>query len=85
MERAPLYVTRLPDSVWTANFMADALVCGRRFHLFNILDDFNQKVVHIEVDTSITSERLMRVFERLRQERGLPQVLRTDDGPEFLG
>lgn len=39
----------------------------------------------MEVDTAITSERLIRVFERLRKERGLPQVLRTDNGPEFLG
>ena len=40
---------------------------------------------HIEVDTSINSQRLIRVFERLQRERGLPQVLRTDNGPEFLG
>ena len=84
-ERVPLYVPRQPDSVWSADFMSDALACGRRFRLFNIVDDFNREVVHIEVDTSITSERLVRVFERLRNERGLPQVLRTDNGPEFLG
>jgi len=84
-ERAPLYVPRLPDSVWSADFVSDALACGRRFRLFNIVDDFNREVVHIEVDTSITSERLVRVFERLCQERGLPQVLRTDNGLEFLG
>ena len=28
--------------------------------------------------------RLIRVFEKLRSERGLPDVLRTDNGPEFL-
>ena len=27
----------------------------------------------------------MRVFEQLRDQHGLPQVLRTDNGPEFLG
>ena len=37
------------------------------------------------IDTSITSLRLVRIFEQLRAERGLPQVLRTDNGPEFLG
>lgn len=84
-ERAPLYVPRQPDSVWSVDFMADALACGRRLRLFNIVDDLNREVVYIEVDTSITLERLVRVFERLRQERGLPQVLRTDNGPEFLG
>ena len=36
------------------------------------------------IDTSITGQRLIRVFERLRLERGLPDILRTDNGPEFL-
>ncbi|NCF64092.1 MAG: transposase, partial [Gammaproteobacteria bacterium] len=27
----------------------------------------------------------VRVFEQLRSEHGLPEVLRTDNGPEFLG
>jgi putative transposase len=30
-ERVPLYVPRLPDTVWSADFMSDALACGRRF------------------------------------------------------
>lgn len=71
--------------MWSADFMADALLCGKRFRLFNVVDDFNREALHIEVDTSITSERLVRVFERMRWERGLPQVLRTDSGPELLG
>jgi putative transposase len=83
-ERVPLYVPRLPDSVWSADFMSDALACGRRFRTFNVIDDFNREALHIEVDTSINAQRLIRVFERLQRERGLPQVLRTDNGPEFL-
>jgi putative transposase len=65
--------------------MSDALACGRRFRTFNVIDDFNREALHIEVDTSINAQRLIRVFERLQRERGLPQVLRTDNGPEFLG
>ena len=84
-ERVPLYVPRTPDSVWSADFMSDALACGRRFRTFNVEDDFNREALHIEVDTSISSLRLVRIFQRLQRERGLPQVLRTDNGPEFLG
>ena len=85
-ERVPLYVPRFPDSVWSADFMSDGLACGRRLRTFNIVDDFNREVLHIEVDTSITSIRLVRIFEQLRRDHGrLPQVLRTDNGPEFLG
>lgn len=83
--RVPLYVPALPDTVWSADFMSDALHNGRRFRTFNVVDDFNREALHIEIDTSITSLRLVRVFERLRDEHGLPQVLRTDNGPEFLG
>jgi len=83
--RAELYVPKAPNSVWSADFMSDALYCGRRFRTFNVVDDFNREVLHIEIDTSITSDRLVRIFSRIAQERGLPQVLRTDNGPEFLG
>jgi putative transposase len=37
------------------------------------------------VDTSINSLRLIRVFEQLKRDHGLPQVVRSDNGPEFLG
>ena len=53
--RVPLYVPRLPDTVWSADFMSDALLNGRRFRTFNVVDDFNRQALHIEIDTSITS------------------------------
>ena len=82
--RVPLYVPTLPDRVWSADFVSDTLVSGTRFRTFNVVDDFNREVLHIEVDTSITALRRVRVFEQLQAERRLPQVLRTDNGPEFL-
>ena len=84
-ERVPLYVPRLPEMVWSGDFMSDAPDCGRRFRTFNVVDDFNREALHIEVDTSINSARLVRVFEQLQRDQGLPQVLRTDNGPEVLG
>ena len=38
----------------------------------------------IEIDTSLTAKRLIRVFERLQVSRGLPDILRVDNGPEFI-
>jgi hypothetical protein len=35
------------------------------------------KLVHIEIDASINSQRLIRVFKQLKQERGLPRVVAT--------
>ncbi len=84
-ERVPLYVPRHPDTVWYLDFMSDALACGKRFRTFNVVDDFNRELLHIEVDTSLNPGRLVRMFEQLKREHGLPQVLRSDNGPEFLG
>ena len=81
----PLLVAQKPNQVWSADFMSDALYNGVRFRTFNVLDDFNREVLSIEIDTSLPSQRLVRVFEQLKEERGLPDVLRTDNGPEFLG
>ena len=75
-ERVALYVPRLPDLVWSADFMSDALICGRRFRTFNVADDFNREALHIEVDTSIASARLVRIFEQLQRDHRLPRVLR---------
>jgi putative transposase len=81
----PLHVPARPNQVWSADFMSDALYNGVRFRTFNVLDDFNREALAIEIDTSLPSTRLVRVFEQLKAERGLPDVLRTDNGPEFLG
>ena len=56
-----------------------------RYGAFEEVADFNREVLHIEVDTSISSARLIRIFEQLKRDHGLPQVLCTDNGPEFLG
>lgn len=49
------------------------------------MDDFNRECLASEVDTSITGTRVVRVLERLRDERGLPKILVMDNGPEFAG
>jgi len=81
----PLALPTVPNQVWSADFMSDALYRGPRFRTFNVLDDFNREALAIEIDTSLTSMRLIRVFEQLAEERGLPGMLRVDNGPEFLG
>lgn len=80
----PLYVPDRINVVWSADFMSDALYRGRGFRTFNVIDDHNREGLAIEIDTSITAPRLIRVFEQLAAWRGLPDVLRVDNGPEFM-
>jgi hypothetical protein len=57
---------------------------GARFRLSNLVDDYYRETISIEVDTSLRSEWLVRLFERIKTERPLPDFLRVDNGPEFL-
>lgn len=82
--RESLLVPDKPDQVWSADFMNDALYHGTRFRTFNIIDDYNREALAIEIDTSLRAPRLIRVFERLKEQGRLPDVLRVDNGPEFL-
>lgn len=72
------------NKVWSIDYMNDSLWDGRRFRLLNIMDDYNREVLAIEADTSLPALRLIRVLERLKKERGLPEIIRVDNGPEFI-
>jgi putative transposase len=72
------------NQVWSVDFMSDSLWDGRRFRLLNIIDDFNREVLAIEADLSLPALRLIRVLEYLKEFRGLPQMIRVDNGPEFI-
>ena len=72
-----------PNQAWSADFMSDALCDGRLFRTFNIIDDYNREGLRIEVDISLTAQRITRVLDQLVAVRGSPQRIRTDNGPEF--
>lgn len=72
------------NQVWSIDFMSDSLWDGRRFRLLNIIDDYNRQVLSIEADLSLPTVRVIRVLEYLKEFRGLPQMIRVDNGPEFI-
>ncbi|MBB3228839.1 putative transposase [Luteibacter sp. Sphag1AF] len=68
----------------SADSMSDALWSGRRFRTFNVNDDFNCQSLRIEIDTSLSSQRVIRVLDELVELRGAARRLRLDNGPEFI-
>lgn len=82
--KQPLLVPQTINQGWSMDFMCDSLVDGRRFRLLNIIDDYNRESLAIEVDTSLPSLRVIRVLEQLIEHRTKPQVIRVDNGPEFI-
>lgn len=79
-----LYQPEVMNEVWSIDFMSDTLWDGRRYRLLNIVDDYNRELLHIEADLSLPTLRVIRVLEYLKEFRGLPQIIRVDNGPEFI-
>ena len=64
--------------------MADRLHSGERFRLLTIVDNFSRESLAIEVGRRLTGDDVVKVLERIAAERGKPQSIRVDNGPEFI-
>src|SRR5439155_8872033 len=77
---APLGVPTQPNQRWSMDFVSDSLYDGRKMRSLNIVDDYSRECLATEVDTSLPGARVVRMLEQLREQRGLPEVLVTDNG-----
>lgn len=68
---------------WAMDFIVDGLANGRMVRILSVVDAFTRECLALEADTSLGSGRVTRVLERLIDERGLPENVRSDNGPEF--
>jgi putative transposase len=68
---------------YSMDFMSDSLATGRAFRTLNIVDDYTRESLTIEVDTSISGERVVRVLDGLVESGRKPKVIIVDNGPEF--
>jgi len=84
-ERQPLVRPNAPNEVWSMDFLFDELADGRRVKTLTVVDDCSKESVQIVADTSIPALYVTRVLDQVAAERGLPKVIRTDNGPEFAG
>lgn len=81
--KQPLTQQSLINQSWSMDFMSDSMVGNRKFRTLNVMDDCSREVLAIEIDTSLSSKRVIRTLERIIEQRGMPATIRTDNGPEF--
>jgi putative transposase len=84
-ERQPLVQPRTANEVWSMDFVFDRTAEGRVIKCLTIVDDATHESVAIVPERAIGGHPLTRILDQLRVTRGLPQVIRTDNGKEFCG
>ncbi len=85
-KRTPKPLELLPQSnrQWALDFIHDSLYCSKTFRTLNIIDEGTRECLAIEIDSSLPVTRVVRVLNRLKEERGVPSQIRMDNGPEFI-
>lgn len=71
-----------PNQEWAIDFASDVTASGRRLRVFSVVDAFTRECLALETDTSMPSRRVTRVLQHVIHQRGAPQFLRSDNGPE---
>ena len=81
--RAPILVEARVNARWSLDFIHDQIAHGRRFRIFNIVDDVTRECLAAIPDTSISGKRVARELTTIVSARGKPQMIVSDNGTEF--
>ncbi len=81
--RMPMIVPSAPNERWSMDFVSDQLSNGRRFRVLNVIDDYSREMVGQLTDVSIGGRQVARFLYLLIEQRGRPNQIVCDNGPEF--
>jgi len=76
----PLY----PNHVWSYDCVEDKLANKRKIKCLTIMDEFTRESLKIYVEYSIKSQHVIEVLSELFLTKGIPEFIRSDNGPEFI-
>jgi transposase InsO family protein len=79
----PLAATRA-NQVWCLDFCHDACLNGTKLRVLAVKDEYTRECLALEAATRLNSHSVRQILQRLQAERGTPQYLRSDNGPEFI-
>jgi len=72
------------DHVWSYDFMMDRTADGRAVRILNIIDEYTRECLKIVVNRRIKSQDVIDQLFYLFVSRGVPEYIRSDNGPEFI-
>jgi putative transposase len=72
-----------PNHVWSYDFVMDTTHDGRPFRMLNIIDEYTREILTIKVRRNLKSEDVLECLTELFCTKGIPNHIRSDNGPEF--
>jgi putative transposase len=73
-----------PNHVWSYDFVHNETTDGRRLKCLTVLDEYTREGLTIHCARSTTAEDVVQVLQRLCAQRGAPEYIKSDNGPEFI-
>jgi transposase InsO family protein len=73
-----------PNQVWAYDFVEDRTRDARKFRMLCVVDEFTREALAIKVARRLDSDRVIEVLAELCLARGVPEHIRSDQGPEFI-
>jgi transposase InsO family protein len=71
------------DHVWSYDFVLARTDDGRAFRILNIVDEYTRECLAVVVERHITAQMVLDTLYYLFVARGVPEHIRSDNGPEF--
>jgi transposase InsO family protein len=71
------------NHVWTYDFMADRTAKGGQIRILNVVDEYTRECLAARVEKSMGAREVIDTLEWLFLTRGVPEHIRSDNGPEF--
>ncbi len=84
-DRQPLRRPNAANEVWSMDFVFDRSADGRVIKCLTVVDDATHESVAVVPERAIGGLTVTRILDELAIQRGLPKVIRTDNGKEFCG
>jgi putative transposase len=73
-----------PNHVWSYDFVSTYTHDGRTVRMLNVIDEYTRKCLAIRPQRRLNSRHVIEVVADAMLEHGIPEPIRSDNGPEFV-
>lgn len=72
------------NHVWSWDFIFDRTASGQTLKYFVIIDEYTRRLITLDVSRNFKSEDIINRLSELFVMYGVPEHIRSDNGPEFI-